>query len=103
MIEIAKLGPGALYLLWVRVEMFGCLDLLDAISPRLLMGLQILPGFGMFDPFEMVLLWVPERSGILHHGMPRQAIAAPGFCPDRSIFLKPPSGGACGPLESGPE
>ena len=78
MIEIAKLGPGALHLLWVRVEMFGCPDLLDAISPRLLMGLQILPGFGMFIPSKWALL-VPERSGILHGGCSKP--------PQHQIFL----------------
>ena len=83
--------------------MFEYPDPLDAISPRLLWELQIPPGFGMIDLFEMTALLVGERAEILHHSRLQQATARPDLSLDRSIVLRPLSGEAFGPVESGPE
>ena len=79
------------------------LDPLDAISPHLLWESQIPPGFGMIDPSEMTALLVQEPSEILHDGRLQQATATPHLFLGRSIVLRPPSGEAFCPLESGPE
>ena len=78
-------------------------DPLDAISHHLPWESQIPPGFGMIDPSEMTALLVQEPSEILHYGRLQQATATPDLSLDRSIVLRPPSGEASGPLESGPE
>jgi hypothetical protein len=78
-------------------------DPLDAISHHLPWESQIPPGFGMIDLFEMTALLVQELSEILHYGRLQQATATPDLSLVHSIVLRPPSGEAFCPLESGPE
>ena len=103
MSENAKLGPGAFDRLLAPVGMFEYPDLLDAISLHLPWESQIPPGFGMIDLFEMTALLAGERPEILPHRTLQQATVTPDLSLDRSIVLRPPSGEAFCPLESGPE